>query len=84
MKTVLITGANKGIGHEVARQLGIKGFHVFLGARNFEHGQRATEALQKNGAMATFIPLDVSDPESIPNAVQLVSAATDHLGPPGE
>jgi NAD(P)-dependent dehydrogenase (short-subunit alcohol dehydrogenase family) len=79
MKTVLITGANKGIGLEVARQLGSKGFQVFVGARNFEHGQRATEALQKNGAMATFVPLDVSDPESIHNAVQLVSAATDHL-----
>jgi NAD(P)-dependent dehydrogenase (short-subunit alcohol dehydrogenase family) len=34
MKTVLITGANKGIGHEVARQLAAKGFHVFVGARN--------------------------------------------------
>ncbi len=31
---MLITGANKGIGHEVARQLAAKGFHVFVGARN--------------------------------------------------
>jgi len=79
MKTALVTGANKGIGHEVARQLGSKGFHVFVGARNSEKGQRATEALQDNGAGATFIPLDVSDPETIHNAVHLVSAAADHL-----
>jgi NAD(P)-dependent dehydrogenase (short-subunit alcohol dehydrogenase family) len=79
MKTALVTGANKGIGHQVARQLGSKGFHVFVGARNLENGQKATEGLRKNGAMATVIPLDVSNSESIGNAVHLVSAATDHL-----
>jgi NAD(P)-dependent dehydrogenase (short-subunit alcohol dehydrogenase family) len=79
MKTVLVTGANKGIGHEVARQLGSKGFHVFVGARNSEKGQRASEALRNNGATATFIPLDISDPETVHNAVYLVSAEADHL-----
>ncbi len=79
MKTVLITGANKGIGHEVARQLSSKKFHVFVGARNSENGQKATEDLRKNGAMATFIPLDVSDAQSIGKSVQLVSQSADHL-----
>jgi NAD(P)-dependent dehydrogenase (short-subunit alcohol dehydrogenase family) len=79
MNTALVTGANKGIGLEVARQLGSKGFHVFLGARNSENGQKATEALGKTGAMATFVALDVSDPESIRNAMHSVSAAADHL-----
>jgi NAD(P)-dependent dehydrogenase (short-subunit alcohol dehydrogenase family) len=79
MKTAVVTGANKGIGHEVARQLGTKGFHVFVGARNSANGRMATEALRKNGAMATFVSLDVSDPESIRNAVRFVSAAADHL-----
>ena len=79
MKTVLVTGANKGIGHEVAWQLGRKGFHVFVGVRNSEKGQTATQALRKNGAVATFISLDVSAPESIRNAVQLVSGTADHL-----
>jgi len=75
----LVTGANKGIGHEVARQLGSMGFHVLVGARNSENGQRTTEALRKTGATATFISLDVSDPESIGKAVHLVSALADHL-----
>jgi NAD(P)-dependent dehydrogenase (short-subunit alcohol dehydrogenase family) len=79
MQTALITGANKGIGHEVARQLGSKGFHVFIGARNSEKGRKATEALSKGGVMATFVPLDVSDARSIANAVHIVADATDHL-----
>ena len=79
MRTVLVTGANKGIGHEVARQLGSKGFHVFVGARSSEKGETATQALRKNGAVATFISLDVSAPESIRNAVQVVAGTADHL-----
>jgi NADP-dependent 3-hydroxy acid dehydrogenase YdfG len=80
MKTAaLVTGANKGIGHEVARQLGSKGFHAFLGARNLENGQQATQALRKTGAMTTFVSLDVSDPQSIRHAAHVVSAVTAHL-----
>jgi NAD(P)-dependent dehydrogenase (short-subunit alcohol dehydrogenase family) len=47
MKTALITGANKGIGHEVARQLAAKGFHVFVGARNAKAGRKAAEEIAK-------------------------------------
>ena len=79
MKTALITGANKGIGFEVARQLGAKGFDVFVGARDPEKGREATETLRKGGATATFIPLDVSDAQSISLAVHTVSEAADHL-----
>jgi NAD(P)-dependent dehydrogenase (short-subunit alcohol dehydrogenase family) len=79
MKTVLITGANKGLGYEVARQLGEKGFHVFVSARDPEKGYAATETLQKNGAVATFVPLDVADPTSIAKAGHLISEAEDHL-----
>jgi short-subunit dehydrogenase len=39
MKTAVVTGANKGIGREVARQLAAKEFHVFVGARNREAGR---------------------------------------------
>ena len=47
-----ITGANKGIGFEIARQLASKGFHVFVGARNEKAGRAAA---QKIGATATFL-----------------------------
>ena len=52
MRTALITGANKGIGHEVARQLAAKGFHVFVGARNAKAGRKAAEEIAKKGGKA--------------------------------
>jgi NAD(P)-dependent dehydrogenase (short-subunit alcohol dehydrogenase family) len=78
-KTALITGANRGIGFEVARQLAEKGFHVFLTARRREAGEKAAAALQKDGAKASFVELDVSDPESLARAAQEVAATVDHL-----
>ena len=79
MKTALITGANRGIGYEVARQLGAKGFHVFVGSRDPQKGRDATETLKKDGGIATFIALDVSDSQSITDAVHTVSETVDHL-----
>jgi len=43
VKTALITGAKKGIGHATARQFAAKGFHVFLGARNADAGRKAAD-----------------------------------------
>src|SRR6187402_2356320 len=48
-KTVLITGANKGIGFEVARQLGRAGFTVLLGARDASRGEEAAAKLRAEG-----------------------------------
>ncbi|HEY5706399.1 MAG TPA: SDR family oxidoreductase [Terrimicrobiaceae bacterium] len=79
MKTALITGANKGIGYEVARQLARKGFHVFVGARNPQKGREATEELGKAGAIATFVQIDVSNPQSITDAVHAISEVEGHL-----
>jgi NAD(P)-dependent dehydrogenase (short-subunit alcohol dehydrogenase family) len=64
-KIALITGANKGIGFEVARQLGAQGVTVFLGARNPYLGKIAEEKLKADGADAYFIELDVRKPEII-------------------
>jgi NAD(P)-dependent dehydrogenase (short-subunit alcohol dehydrogenase family) len=72
-KTALITGANKGIGLETARQLGREhGFVVLLGARDAEKGEAAAQALRDEGADAHFISLDVTDTSSIDAAARRV------------
>ncbi len=79
MKTALITGANKGIGYEVARQLVAKGFQVFLGARNSVAGRQAAEALANGGTKTTFIQLDVTDADSVTAAAREFAGIADHL-----
>jgi NAD(P)-dependent dehydrogenase (short-subunit alcohol dehydrogenase family) len=78
-KTALVTGANKGIGLEVARQLAEQGFHVFLAARKRGAGLKAAAMLQKQGGKASFVELDVSDPASVKRAAKEVAAAADRL-----
>ena len=67
-KIALITGANKGIGLETARQLGQQNTTVLLGARDSRKGETAAERLRKEGIDAHPIVIDVSDPESIRKA----------------
>ena len=69
MKTALITGANKGIGFEVARQILQKGFHVYLGSRDLQKGLAAVERLRaENLTNVEAISLDVTDEISVANA----------------
>ena len=79
MKTALITGANKGIGHEVARQLAAKGFHVFVGARNVKAGRKAAEEIARKCGKATFLGIDVADNDSVTKAAREFSNSEDHL-----
>ena len=79
MKTALVTGANKGIGHEVARQLARKGFHVFMGARNRDAGRKAVDQITKKGGKATFLEIDVADNASVTAAVREFAKAADQL-----
>ena len=79
MKTVLITGANKGIGREVARQLAAKGFHVFVGARNVKAGRKAAEEIAKQSGKATVFEIDVADNDSVIAAAREFSNIEDHL-----
>ena len=60
-KVALITGANKGLGLEMARQLGKAGVTVVTGARDPQNGEAAAEALRKEGIDARFLKLDVTN-----------------------
>jgi NAD(P)-dependent dehydrogenase (short-subunit alcohol dehydrogenase family) len=69
MTTTLITGANKGIGFEAARQLIAAGHTVYLGSRDAENGRRAAEQL---GAKA--VQLDITNDASVQAAVKAIEA----------
>jgi len=78
-KTALVTGANRGIGLEVSRQLARKGFRVFLTARNHVAGSKAAAILHQEGGKVSFVELDVANRDSIRRAAKEVAGATDHL-----
>jgi len=66
MKLALITGANKGIGYEVARILAKEGYYVYLGSRSLESGVIAIEKLKAEGlSNVEAIQLDVTNQKSI-------------------
>ncbi|GAX02815.1 carbonyl reductase [Secundilactobacillus pentosiphilus] len=71
--TVLITGANKGIGFEIARQLGQKGWTILLGARNKERGLAAVQKLQAEGVTVEWVPIDLNDLETIHAAADKIA-----------
>jgi NAD(P)-dependent dehydrogenase (short-subunit alcohol dehydrogenase family) len=64
-KVALITGANKGIGYEIARQLGSRGASIIIGARNLERGEEAANKLRLNEIDVRAIQLDVTDQKTI-------------------
>jgi NAD(P)-dependent dehydrogenase (short-subunit alcohol dehydrogenase family) len=78
-KTALVTGANKGIGREVARQLGKLGHKVWLGSRDEERGKKAAEELRAEGIDAHAVQLDITDAASIQAAVSHIEAENGSL-----
>jgi NAD(P)-dependent dehydrogenase (short-subunit alcohol dehydrogenase family) len=77
MKTVLITGANKSIGFEAARQLLQHGYYVYLGSRDLQKGQQAADQLKAEGfAHVVPLQLDVTDSASVAAALQALGQQT--------
>ena len=72
-KIALVTGANRGLGLEVVRQLGGTGFRVLLGVRDSAKAAEAADRLRGNGIDAVGLPLDVADAESIVAAAAMVA-----------
>src|SRR5689334_13758537 len=88
----LVTGANKGIGLQIAKELAARGFTVLVGSRNFEAGEKAAKSIGEN---ARAIQLDVTNQTSIIAAaghirrelgrldVLVNNAGVSHVGKPG-
>ncbi|HEV2803495.1 MAG TPA: SDR family oxidoreductase [Chthoniobacterales bacterium] len=77
-KTALVTGANKGIGFEVTRELARMGFRVFLGARNVEAGRAAAGKLGDESEVK-FLEIDISNADSIRRAAEELGRQTERL-----
>ena len=78
----LVTGANKGIGFETARQLGARHITVLAGARDEARGIEAERALRADlgpGAEIRFVPLDVTDAKSAQEAASWIEREYGHL-----
>jgi NAD(P)-dependent dehydrogenase (short-subunit alcohol dehydrogenase family) len=73
-KSALVTGANKGIGREIARRLATIGFKVWLGARDAERGTAAAQALADEGLDVHWLEIDVTNDESVAAAANAVGA----------
>jgi NAD(P)-dependent dehydrogenase (short-subunit alcohol dehydrogenase family) len=69
MTSILITGANKGLGYEAARQLIAAGHTVYIGSRDAERGRQAAERLG-----ARMVRLDVTDDASVTAAAKTIEA----------
>jgi NAD(P)-dependent dehydrogenase (short-subunit alcohol dehydrogenase family) len=68
-RVALVTGGNRGIGFEIARQLALKKMTVLIGARDNERGIKARNELSVNGLDVHFSRIDLTDPTTIEAAI---------------
>lgn len=78
-RIALVTGANKGIGYEIAAGLGSLGYRVGVGARDETRRETAVEKLCAAGVDAYGVPLDVTDDQSVADAAELVERQAGRL-----
>jgi NAD(P)-dependent dehydrogenase (short-subunit alcohol dehydrogenase family) len=71
-KIALVTGANKGIGFEIARGLASDGITVLLGARDDARGEAAAKQLREAGLDVSFVRVDVTSPDVVAAAAQAI------------
>ncbi len=74
-RVALVTGANRGIGFEIARQLARRGLRVLLGSRTLTKGRAASRLLAEEGLAAEPVRLDVTDPAQIKSLARELRAA---------
>ncbi len=78
-KIVLVTGANKGIGYEIVRQLARRGFEVILTSRDKAKGMAALNQLREENLSVDFVLMDITNEESIQQAFNKVKSTYQRL-----
>ncbi|MGH8792183.1 MAG: SDR family oxidoreductase [Stackebrandtia sp.] len=78
-EVALVTGANKGIGREIAWRLSVEGMTVYLGARDESRGKAAAAELAKDGGDVRFVLLDVTDAAQVQAAADRVAEESQRL-----
>ena len=78
-KTALVTGANKGIGYEIAAGLARQGYRVAVGARDDDRREEAVTTLRAAGADVFGVRIDVGSDDSVAAAVTSLEGEVDHL-----
>lgn len=79
LKIAVVTGANRGIGLEICRQLASQGIHVILTARTPEKGIYAVKKLAQEGCLTEFYPLDVTNSEQIQTLINYIDTTFGRL-----